>query len=148
MQISPSDNTLGASLLSRANNPQIARREVPSSDKGLVQARSVTQNSITSQPARPSQSLAIQAQPFRPNFGDTNGGATPAPATSTNPILGDVDGDGELSFADGKALLGMLFSGQGGSFSRSNDVNGDGSLNIADVINLFDQLRGKSAYNP
>lgn len=45
-------------------------------------------------------------------------------------ILGDVNGDGEISIADVNALIDMILSN---SPTASGDVNGDGEVTIADV---------------
>ena len=53
-------------------------------------------------------------------------------------LIGDVNGDGELSIADVTSLIDILLSD--GSSSFVADVNGDGEVSIADVTTLIDIL--------
>ncbi|MEE8142177.1 MAG: dockerin type I repeat-containing protein [Planctomycetota bacterium] len=57
-------------------------------------------------------------------------------------MLGDVDGDGTLTRADGKALMGYLFMGQPAPAGLGNaDVNGDGRVDIADMVQLLKMIQ-------
>ena len=46
------------------------------------------------------------------------------------PIVGDVNGDGEVNIADVNAVIAMILSGVN---DENGDVNGDNEVNIADV---------------
>ena len=50
-------------------------------------------------------------------------------------IIGDVNGDSEVTIADVNALIDGIF---GGEFTAVMDVNGDGEVNIADVNAIID----------
>ena len=49
------------------------------------------------------------------------------------PLLGDVDGDGEVNIADVNAVIDLILSGAGNTSKLNADVNNDGEINIADV---------------
>lgn len=54
------------------------------------------------------------------------------------PVQGDVDGDGQLTAADGDALMEYLFrGGEAPQGLKNADVNNDGSVNISDVVRLL-----------
>ena len=56
------------------------------------------------------------------------------------PVIGDVDLDGEVNIADVNAVIDMILSGADPTPELNGDVNGDGEVNIADVnliINLI-----------
>ena len=56
-------------------------------------------------------------------------------------IIGDVNGDGEVSIGDVTALIDILLSGQADADTRVRaDVNGDGEVSIGDVTALIDIL--------
>jgi len=50
------------------------------------------------------------------------------------PIVGDVNGDGEVNIADVNAVINMILD----SPAEHGDVNGDGEVNIADVNAIID----------
>lgn len=50
------------------------------------------------------------------------------------PIVGDVNGDGEVNIADVNAVINMILD----SPAENGDVNGDGEVNIADVNAIID----------
>lgn len=50
------------------------------------------------------------------------------------PIVGDVNGDGEVNIADVNAVINMILD----SPVENGDVNGDGEVNIADVNAIID----------
>ena len=54
-------------------------------------------------------------------------------------LLGDVDGDGQISIGDVTRLIDMLISGSSG-YNASADVDGDGQITIGDVTALIDLL--------
>ncbi len=58
-------------------------------------------------------------------------------------IVGDVDGDGNVSISDVTALIDILLSG--GTAPAAADVNGDGIVSIADVTALIDMLLSGNA---
>ena len=49
---------------------------------------------------------------------------------AVEPIVGDVNGDGEVNIADVNAVIAMILSGVN---DENGDVNGDNEVNIADV---------------
>ena len=53
----------------------------------------------------------------------------------TEPIPGDVNGDGEVNIADVNAIIDMILTG---NTQPNGDVNGDGEVNIADVNAVID----------
>ena len=59
--------------------------------------------------------------------------------SSTPPIRGDVNGDGEVNIADINAVIDMILSG---SSNLLGDVNGDGEINIADINAIIDLILG------
>ena len=66
--------------------------------------------------------------------------------TGPEPLLGDVNGDGEVTISDVNALINIIL-GRGltlGSISMTNpaDVNGDGEVNIGDINRLIDIILG------
>ena len=52
---------------------------------------------------------------------------------SVEPIVGDVNGDGEVNIADVNAVIAMIL----GTPDDKGDVNGDGEVNIADVNTII-----------
>ena len=50
-------------------------------------------------------------------------------------VVGDVNGDGEVSIADVNAAIDMILSG---NQAPNGDVNGDGEVSIADVNSIID----------
>ena len=50
------------------------------------------------------------------------------------PLVGDVNGDGEVNIADVNAVIDMIL----GTAADNGDVNGDGEVNIADVNAVID----------
>ena len=60
-------------------------------------------------------------------------------------LLGDVNGDGNVSIADVTALIDYLL-GSGGTINEDGaDVNQDGNISIADVTALIDMLLGSNS---
>ena len=60
-----------------------------------------------------------------------------------NLILGDVDGDGEVSISDVSVLVDYLLQGDQVQINLDNaDVDGDGEVTISDVSALIDKLLG------
>ena len=55
-------------------------------------------------------------------------------APGPEPIVGDVNGDGEVNIADVNAVINMILS----SPAENGDFNGDGEVNIADVNAIID----------
>ncbi len=55
-------------------------------------------------------------------------------------VVGDVNGDGEVSIADVNALIDMILSG---TLEKVGDVNGDGEVSIADINAVIDIILGK-----
>lgn len=56
-------------------------------------------------------------------------------------LIGDVDGDGDVSISDVTMLIGYLLNGEaGGVDMNAADLNQDGSVNISDVTILIDFL--------
>ena len=53
----------------------------------------------------------------------------------TEPIPGDVNGDGEVNIADVNFIIDMILTG---NTQPNGDVNGDGEVNIADVNAVID----------
>jgi len=53
----------------------------------------------------------------------------------TEPIPGDVNGDGEVNIADVNAIIDMILTG---NTQPNGDVNGDTEVNIADVNAVID----------
>lgn len=101
-----------------------------------AQTRAAQQPSVSSagpaaaNPAPPSPAAPMPPAAAPPRIQPPTGG--------TVPIQGDVDGDGLVNGADGKALLSYLFSGAslpGGL--EAADLNGDGSIDIADAMQMF-----------
>ena len=58
------------------------------------------------------------------------------------PVIGDLNGDGELSIGDVTSLINVLLSGNAASNSAA-DVNGDNEINIGDVTALINILLTK-----
>lgn len=56
------------------------------------------------------------------------------------PIVGDVNGDGEIGISDVNAVIDMIQSGA--DYSAAADVNGDGEIGISDVNALIDMILG------
>lgn len=57
-----------------------------------------------------------------------------------NSILGDIDGDNNVTIADVTTLIDYLLSGDGSILSGDGDVDQDGKITIADVTTLIDYL--------
>ncbi|MBO4803323.1 MAG: C10 family peptidase [Muribaculaceae bacterium] len=56
-------------------------------------------------------------------------------------LIGDVDGDGDVSISDVTMLIGYLLNGEaGGVDMNAADMNQDGAVNISDVTALIDFL--------
>ena len=55
-------------------------------------------------------------------------------------ILGDVDGDGNVSIGDVSDLIDFLLKGDASSTLANADVDGDGHVTIGDVSDLIDML--------
>lgn len=53
---------------------------------------------------------------------------------AVEPVVGDVNGDGEVNIADVNAVINMILD----SPAENGDVNGDGEVNIADVNAIID----------
>jgi hypothetical protein len=74
-------------------------------------------------------------------FGTTTGQEIQFPdetcnvTSSTPPIRGDVNGDGEVNIADINAIIAMILSDVSDS---AGDVNGDSEINIADINAVID----------
>ena len=58
--------------------------------------------------------------------------------STTDPEVGDVNGDGMVSIADVSDLIDMLLSGE--ELPAYADVNGDGKVSITDITALIDLL--------
>lgn len=57
------------------------------------------------------------------------------------PLMGDVNGDGEVNISDVTTLIDYLLAMQpGDQFDAAADVNGDGEINITDVTAIIDLL--------
>ena len=57
------------------------------------------------------------------------------------PLMGDVNGDGEVNISDVTTLIDYLLAMQPGDlFDAAADVNGDGEINITDVTAIIDLL--------
>jgi hypothetical protein len=64
--------------------------------------------------------------------------ATPSPAPAPALLLGDIDGDGRVGRADGRALLDYLFNGGEAPADLSQaDLNEDGQVDIADAMQML-----------
>jgi hypothetical protein len=53
---------------------------------------------------------------------------------AVEPVVGDVNGDGEVNIADVNAVINMILD----TPAENGDVNGDGEVNIADVNAIID----------
>ena len=60
--------------------------------------------------------------------------------TWPEPLMGDVDGDGEVNIADVNLLIDLILSGTGNTAKLKADVNDDGEVNIADVNMVIDLI--------
>ena len=60
--------------------------------------------------------------------------------TWPEPLVGDVDGDGEVNIADVNVLIDLILSGTGNKAKLKADVNDDGEVNIADVNMVIDLI--------
>lgn len=61
------------------------------------------------------------------------------PQDEPEPLVGDVNDDGEVNIADVNAVIDMILSG---NQDLAGDVNGDGEVNIADVNALLNLILG------
>ena len=52
------------------------------------------------------------------------------------PLMGDVNGDGEVNISDVNSLIDIVLSGS--TENDAADVNNDGEINISDVNALID----------
>ncbi|MGE3166200.1 MAG: dockerin type I domain-containing protein [Planctomycetota bacterium] len=70
-------------------------------------------------------------------------------ATPPAGVLGDIDGDGQMTAGDAKALLAYLFHGGAAPVDMSRaDVNGDGSVNVSDATHIFELANAAPAVPP
>ena len=60
--------------------------------------------------------------------------------TWPEPLVGDVDGDGEVNIADVNVLIDLILSETGNTAKLKADVNDDGEVNIADVNMVIDLI--------
>lgn len=75
------------------------------------------------------------------SFVHAGGGDVTVTLSLTDPtLIGDVNGDGEVSIGDVSALIDILLSSS--PSSPAADVNDDGEVSIADVSTLIDILLG------
>jgi len=119
----------------------IARSASPASPKA---ARGVAPIAVASKPA-PSAAAAPAIAP-KSTRGTASSAATPSPAPAPAMLLGDIDGDGRVGRADGRALLDYLFTGGAAPTNLAQaDLNGDGSVNIADAMQM---LAAENAASP
>ena len=57
------------------------------------------------------------------------------------PLIGDVNGDGEVNIGDVTAIIDYLLGTAGDNFNvEAADVNRDGEVNIGDVTAIIDML--------
>ncbi len=69
------------------------------------------------------------------------GGAEDLHPDAVAPLLGDVDGDGEVAIADATELIDLLLSGEvPAEIAWAADCDQDGEVGIADVAALIDYL--------
>lgn len=63
-----------------------------------------------------------------------------------NIILGDVDGDGEVTIADANSVIDIVIMGGNSAHTRTPaaDVNSDGEVSIADVNAIIEIILGKN----
>ena len=57
-----------------------------------------------------------------------------------NSLVGDVNGDGEVTVADVNAIIDMILTG---NTTAAGDVNGDGEVTVADVNEVIDIILGQ-----
>jgi hypothetical protein len=63
------------------------------------------------------------------------------PVDEPTGLLGDIDGDGEVSISDVTALIDYLLAGNAGSLDLAvSDCDKDGETTISDVTTLIDFL--------
>ena len=62
------------------------------------------------------------------------------PQDEPQPVVGDVNGDGEVGIADVNAIIDLIL--MGGGYQSSADVNKDHEVNIADVNAVIDLILG------
>ena len=60
--------------------------------------------------------------------------------TASSTLLGDVNLDGAVTFADIGPLFDLIFSGDPNPFQLEADVNQDGVISFADIAPLFDLI--------
>ena len=60
--------------------------------------------------------------------------------STTDPDVGDINGDGEITIADVTVLIDMMMNGE--ELPAYADFNGDGTVSIADVTALIDFMLG------
>ena len=58
-------------------------------------------------------------------------------------MLGDVDGDGEVTTADITAIYNFLLN-EDDTYIATSDVNGDGFITAADITVIYNILLGNS----
>ena len=61
-------------------------------------------------------------------------------APGPNPLVGDVNGDGEVNIGDVNAIINMIL----GTPAPNGDVNGDTEVNIGDVNTVISIILGKA----
>lgn len=70
---------------------------------------------------------------------------TVIPEGGSDPLIGDVDGDGRINIDDVTALINYLLKGDTSSINLENaDVDNDGRININDVTALINMLLSRS----
>ena len=57
------------------------------------------------------------------------------PPDGPQPVLGDVNGDGEVNISDVSCIIDLILSG---TVSPAGDVNGDSEVNITDINMVID----------
>ena len=57
---------------------------------------------------------------------------------SSEPLLGDINGDGTVTISDVTTMIDMLLNGN--EIPVWNDINGDGHVTIGDVTALVDMI--------